>query len=327
MGGRSVGGIFDRSWDVTAHPFDAKGDGVHDDWRAIQQAVDSAGLAGGGTVWLPGGTYLLSATIAIHYDSIHIHGAGPGRTVLVIGPKQNTAAILAAGPAPDSAVRGIHASDLTIEGQGSLNDQHYIGIFFQRVHGGSVERVESRHSTDIGLGFGDASIPGPTTRDILVLGCWAHDNTGNGFDAANVTRIAFIANRAERNGIPFVHTGVGFFTGHGSTSDVLYFGNTAVDNAGAGFQASSGRNDAEDQFTGRIRYIANVVRGTRPSPIAPGSAFVLNRGGPGPTRMPGPFEFFANVAETNTQDAIVTGGRIARIVRLHNRFGPAAQTN
>lgn len=309
-------GPWERVWTVVA-PADRQESG--DDARPIQAAVDSAGAAGGGLVLLSEGVFRLATTIELSHDNVYVRGAGIGRTTLVIGRAQNTAAILAAGHAPSGFVRNIRVSDLTIDGNRQENSRHYAGIFLQRVQGGSVERVEAMRSTDLGLGFGDASIPGPTSRDILVIACWAHENGGNGFDAANVTRMTFVGNRSDRNGLAGI--GVGFFTGHGSTSDVTYLENVALANAGAAFQATSGRYDAEDRYTRGIRYLHNVALGSLPSAASEGNAFLLNRGGLGPTAMEGPYEFVGNRSACNRREGITTYGGVTGVLDRDNTFG------
>jgi hypothetical protein len=77
----------DSVYDVKAG-FGAAGDGVTDDQPAIQAAIDAAGLAGGGTVWIPRGTYYLSsfevvapaAPAHLHnpYSNVSIMGSGSG---------------------------------------------------------------------------------------------------------------------------------------------------------------------------------------------------------------------------------------------------------
>ena len=311
-------GPWERVWRVLPP---TPGGGDADAARVIQAAVDSAGLAGGGLVLLPNGVFHLASTIEISHDNVQVRGAGMGRTVLVVGPHQHTAAIVAAGSPPSGFVRNIHVSDLTIDGNRAEKSQHYIGIFLQRVQGGSVHRVESMRSTDIGFGFGDASIPGPTTRDLVVSGCWAHDNTGNGFDAANVTRVLFFGNRSEHNGVPGVSSAAGFFTGHGSTSDITYIDNIAVGNAGTAFQASSGRPDGEDEYTRGIWYLHNVALASVPAPGTNGEAFLLNRGGRGPTAMAGPFEFAGNRTACNSMDSVHMGRGVTGVLDRGNTFG------
>jgi hypothetical protein len=84
-----------RIFDVTAAPFRARGDGIHDDRAAIQAAIEAAHDAGGGTVWLPAGSYFLASVqeepgfrfyLLDMHSSVTVRGAGAGQTVLRAGP-------------------------------------------------------------------------------------------------------------------------------------------------------------------------------------------------------------------------------------------------
>lgn len=69
---------------VTDPKYGAYGDGVHDDTAAIQAAIDTAQTAGGGTVYLPPGTYSLSKSLSITTGNVQLllKGAGIGVTTL-----------------------------------------------------------------------------------------------------------------------------------------------------------------------------------------------------------------------------------------------------
>lgn len=54
-----------RTYDVTASPYAARGDGVTNDRLAIQQAIDDASAAGGGTVLVPAGRTFLTGGIRL----------------------------------------------------------------------------------------------------------------------------------------------------------------------------------------------------------------------------------------------------------------------
>jgi hypothetical protein len=61
------------------------GDGRADDSAAIQAAIDKAGTAGGGVVFLPSGRYRISRSIIIP-NAVRIFGVGKTRPVIVLGP-------------------------------------------------------------------------------------------------------------------------------------------------------------------------------------------------------------------------------------------------
>lgn len=58
--------------------YGAFGDGVHDDTAAIQAASDAAYDAGGGTVYFPAGTYVLSGEITPKNSTAHVAYVGTG---------------------------------------------------------------------------------------------------------------------------------------------------------------------------------------------------------------------------------------------------------
>lgn len=66
--------------------FGAVADGVTDDYAAIQAAITAATNAGGGTVFIPAGTYKVNSTLTLtpisSYIDVYIQGAGMGATIL-----------------------------------------------------------------------------------------------------------------------------------------------------------------------------------------------------------------------------------------------------
>lgn len=75
--------------DVTATPYNADKTGVADATAAIQAAINAAGLAGGGVVYLPAGTYRLtvsdeeSQALLLNQPGVVLRGAGRGQTFLL----------------------------------------------------------------------------------------------------------------------------------------------------------------------------------------------------------------------------------------------------
>lgn len=70
-----------RSYVYNVKDYGAKGDGVTDDTEAIQRASDVCRNAGGGRVYVPRGTYLISAPIVLYGNSQFI---GDGQDVTII---------------------------------------------------------------------------------------------------------------------------------------------------------------------------------------------------------------------------------------------------
>lgn len=69
-------------YNVKSAGFGAKGDGLTNDSTTIQAAMDAAGVAGGGVVLLPVGTYLINASLKFNYDNVTLTGAGSGTILL-----------------------------------------------------------------------------------------------------------------------------------------------------------------------------------------------------------------------------------------------------
>lgn len=78
--------------DVTGAPYRADNSGASDATKAIQDAIDAVGRAGGGVVFMPAGTYRLSygksgrsdAALWVHDDGVVLRGEGATKTKLFL---------------------------------------------------------------------------------------------------------------------------------------------------------------------------------------------------------------------------------------------------
>jgi hypothetical protein len=68
---------------LNVRDYGAAGDGVADDTAEIQAAIDAAEAAGGGLVFMPKGTYLISSALTIQAANVRLEGAGRGVTRLL----------------------------------------------------------------------------------------------------------------------------------------------------------------------------------------------------------------------------------------------------
>jgi hypothetical protein len=87
MGEISIPNSSAKILNVTTDPFRADPTGNTDATQAIQSALDSAGKAGGGVVYLPAGTYKINANsstqaLTIRYSNVVLRGAGSSKTFL-----------------------------------------------------------------------------------------------------------------------------------------------------------------------------------------------------------------------------------------------------
>lgn len=59
---------------VTVRDFGALGDGVIDDTKAIQKALDTIGKQGGGDLWINKGNYKITGELSLRHSNIHLYG-------------------------------------------------------------------------------------------------------------------------------------------------------------------------------------------------------------------------------------------------------------
>lgn len=114
-GRRPIPGVKGLVLDVTQTPYGARPDDGIDDTAAIQAAIDSAGVAGGGVVLLPKGRYEIHTTtdapfLRISHDNVVLRGQGSGKagTILHLGAPAPAKGVRRLGsvPAEDEARHG-----------------------------------------------------------------------------------------------------------------------------------------------------------------------------------------------------------------------------
>lgn len=104
----------------SAKAFGAVGDGATDDTASIQSAIDTANAAGGGTVFLAPGTYVVSRTTGQSYalsvkSNVELRGAGPTATTISLASSTtNQTRIVFVGSAS-----GVGLRDFGVDGNAS----------------------------------------------------------------------------------------------------------------------------------------------------------------------------------------------------------------
>tara|TARA_R110000868_G_scaffold54984_4_gene171275 strand:- start:267 stop:1694 length:1428 start_codon:yes stop_codon:yes gene_type:complete len=67
---------------ISVKDFGAVGDGTTNDTTAIQNAITAVQNNGGGSVYFPAGTYIISSAITIETNAVHLIGAGNGNSAV-----------------------------------------------------------------------------------------------------------------------------------------------------------------------------------------------------------------------------------------------------
>jgi len=108
--------------------YGALGNGVADDTAAIQAALTTAGNAGGGSVYLPSGTYLCKTTLTVP-NFVRLFGDSPSQAILM-GSLTNTATPLLRIGAAGAQGQFITLEGFSIDGVGATPGSHAIQGYY-----------------------------------------------------------------------------------------------------------------------------------------------------------------------------------------------------
>lgn len=232
--------------------YGAKGDGVTIDRDAIQAALDAAHAAGGGTVVIPKGVYIVTgrdnpAAGALQVRShVTVQGDGMGESVIKLADNwnQKVTGILRT-PSSGAQEHDIVIRDITIDGNrhNNTNPLAETDGFFAGVTPGkdawdyniTIERVEIARVSRYGFD------PHEQVRNLVIRDSVAHDNGLDGFT------IDFIGNGLFENNIAFNNVRHGFNLVTGSHENVVR-NNIAYGNGGNGFLSQRGSDDRTLNF-------------------------------------------------------------------------------
>jgi hypothetical protein len=196
---------------VNVKDYGAVGDGAHDDTGAIQRACDAAYAVGGGTVFVPAGTYRLAsvappptgvegeriseASFNIEIPSnVSVVGAGTSRTTIV-GAYSNAHPFGADHHAnlgvahlritAAAGTSGIDGSKFLQCDNVVIDDVHlsglYIGIGLYSCTDSTIKNSYAENCSAFGFCSGEADVPGYSGRtdNVLISHCTATGNAVN----------------------------------------------------------------------------------------------------------------------------------------------------
>lgn len=164
---------------------------------AIQAALEAVRIAGGGTVQVQTGEYILSKNFVVHSNT-HLQGVGMDSTILKLKNKADPWKVGTASAAGFfraiyklyNKCENIRVSQLTLDGnkvnQNTDADSHYgrYGLFTEGCTNVYIDSVKIRNWQ--GYGFdphGWKSAPGSPLygKGLTIVNCVAHDNDWDGF--------------------------------------------------------------------------------------------------------------------------------------------------
>lgn len=227
-------------YNVKNAPYNALGNGVSDDTIPIQTALNAANAAGGGVVYLPAGTYKISAALTL-YNRITVRGDGDYVTNIVQSSTTANGFVGSSliyiilehfrltGPGAGSG-EGINFTtefDYCILRDISATNWGSTGIEIEQPIVTNLTRVTSFSNGGAGIYIhGNVSTGAGTS--VSLDSCWTHDNVSNGFSIENMTYCSFQAcasdNHVNSGKAGYLLNGCTAFTFSGCGSEGNNFG-------------------------------------------------------------------------------------------------------
>lgn len=246
--------------------FGALGDGTTDDTAAINTAILAVYTAGGGVLFFPVGTYMISSAISLQ-PYVTLRGATPYFSIIKIRPNitWTAAAMIDTGT---SAATDIGIESLGVDGNKAnlSTDDNGIGIFFGRVARGFVRNCAVKDTVRSGICLGSSAIAGPCQEIVIannhVNGCGKSTSSADamGIAVVHAERVTVTGNVCTNNQV-----GIHCETHDGASDtcrDIAIVGNT-IEGNGALFSFFGigvvGRTSAA--ATQRVTVVGNTITG------------------------------------------------------------------
>lgn len=223
--------------------FGAKGDGITDDTAAIQSAIDAAAAAGGGQVYVPTGTYIVSGGeepsdgCLMLKSNVYLYGDGMGETSIKVADGSDTKITGIIRSAYGEETHDFGVSHLTIDGNRDNTTGKIDGWFNGYIPGEEgydsnviLDSVEIKDCS--GYGFD----PHEQTVNMVIKNSVSHGNGLDGFVAD------FLSDSTFENNVAYDNDRHGFNVVT-STHDFTLTNNVAYNNGGNGIVVQRGSED------------------------------------------------------------------------------------
>ena len=246
--------------------FGATGNGTTNDTASIQAALDAAHAAGGGKVYIPAGTYILTGTgdasdgAVRVYSNTEFYGDGMGITELKLQDGFSSKITGMIRTPVGEVTTDVIIHDLTINGNRANSTAEVDGIMTGVLPGSPeqdnrilIERVEIHDVSRIAFN------PHEQTTNLTIRDCVAHHNSWDGFIGD------FVSNAVYENNVAYANDRHGFsLVTH--SHDVILRNNISYDNAGYGIVTQRGAGSQtipgwEEMLNNNILIQNNTVYG------------------------------------------------------------------
>ncbi|MBK5395980.1 right-handed parallel beta-helix repeat-containing protein [Pseudomonas sp. TH39(2020)] len=220
--------------------FGAKGDGITDDTAAIQSAIDAAAAAGGGQVYMPTGTYIVSGGeepsdgCLMLKSNVYLYGDGMGATTVKVADGSDTKITGVIRSAYGEETHDFGVSNLTIDGNRDNTTGKIDGWFNGYIPGEAgydsnvtLDSVEIKDCS--GYGFD----PHEQTVNMVIKNSVSHGNGLDGFVAD------FLSDSTFENNVAYDNDRHGFNVVT-STHDFTMTNNVAYNNGSNGIVVQRG---------------------------------------------------------------------------------------